>query len=450
MTAVFKSTPKFNPPPVGGDPEAAIHWKTKLDLFLRSNRFVRDMLDGRRPHPWIGHAKLQSLGNRRTPGWVFSPSTTTSTLEWVAKQDEDLATELDELLHFGDIVSWGSLNEAIYTTVYSTLKTNQRYLISGVEHHDGITARQQIYDALTDPDSTEQARLFKYATKIRRQEIVPGPDPIGTYFGRIQSYWHDTSPAPGEPPAVPEADVVGTVLAKLTAYHPQMKRTVHYIRRTARDSGRPELLQLSAVQKAMLHAWRTELTEAERKSLTNKSSSTMAAAVIPAGSPNARSMEFVAPEHKAHAKADRYLNYGRGPFGFFLPGGCKNCPKATNHITRGCYITKRQQKLQQSGGSMPSGEQWCAIHTNSWHFNSECRKRKRQSRSQNALVAAVTKQLQQNKQLFRLLATDTDIQGREGTQSDTQPVQRMRIPQLAALVNALSPAERAELGKQLM
>ena len=99
---------------------------------------------------------------------------------------------------------------------------------------------------------------------------------------------------------------------------------------------------------------------------------------------------------------------------------------------------------------MPSGEQWCAIHTNSWHFNSECRKRKRQSRSQNALVAAVTKQLQQNKQLFRLPATDTDIRGREGTQSDTQPVQRMRIPQLAALVNALSPAERAELGKQLM
>ena len=78
------------------------------------------MLDGRRPHPWIGHAKLQSLGNRRTPGWVFSPSTTTSTLEWVAKQDEDLAAELDELLHFGDIVSWSSLNEAIYTTVYGT------------------------------------------------------------------------------------------------------------------------------------------------------------------------------------------------------------------------------------------------------------------------------------------------------------------------------------------
>ena len=50
MTAVFKSTPKFDPPPVGGNTEAAAHRKTKVDLFLRSNRFVRDMLDGRRPH----------------------------------------------------------------------------------------------------------------------------------------------------------------------------------------------------------------------------------------------------------------------------------------------------------------------------------------------------------------------------------------------------------------
>ena len=210
MTAVFKSTPKFDPPPVGGNTEAATHWKTKVDLFLRSNRFVRDMLDGRRPHPWVSHAKLQALGNRRTPGWTFSSSTTTSTLEWVAKQDEDLAAELDELLHFGDIVSWASLNEAIYTTVYGTLKADQRYLISGVERHDGITARQRIFEALSDPDSTEQARLYKYATKIRRQEIVPGPDPLGTYFGRIQSYWHNTAPAPVEPPAVPEADVVDT------------------------------------------------------------------------------------------------------------------------------------------------------------------------------------------------------------------------------------------------
>ena len=105
------------------------------------------MLDGRRPHPWVSHAKLQALGNRRTPGWTFSSSTTTSTLEWVTKQDEDLAAELDELLHFGDIVSWASLNEAIYTTVYGTLKADQRYLISGVERHDGITARQRIFEA---------------------------------------------------------------------------------------------------------------------------------------------------------------------------------------------------------------------------------------------------------------------------------------------------------------
>ena len=79
FSAVFKTTPKFKPPPLGGDYEEAAHWKTKMDLFLRSNRYVRDIIDGRRQHPWLHHEKLRALGESRATGWTFTASTTTST-----------------------------------------------------------------------------------------------------------------------------------------------------------------------------------------------------------------------------------------------------------------------------------------------------------------------------------------------------------------------------------
>ena len=92
LTTVFKTSPTFGSPPLGGTSEAALHWKTCVDLHLRSSRFVRDIIDGRRSHPWADHPRLQALGSEHTDNYTFKPSTTASTLEWVAVRDPACTT----------------------------------------------------------------------------------------------------------------------------------------------------------------------------------------------------------------------------------------------------------------------------------------------------------------------------------------------------------------------
>lgn len=100
---------------------------------------------------------------------------------------------------------------------------------------------------------------------------------------------------------------------------------------------------------------------------------------------------------------------------------------------------------------MLAGEERYILHANTWHFSSECRKRNRQYQARSALVAAVTKQVQQHlsQQYFQNPTTDVGNGGHGEAQPGATPFKQMRIPQLAAVVNALSSEERAELGRQL-
>ena len=77
----------------------------------------------------------------------------------------------------------------------------------------------------------------------------------------------------------------------------------------------------------------------------------------------------------------------------FPRGSCKNCPDSTTHTTKFCYKDKRLQK------GLPISEQWCTVHTESAHWDSECRRhphnrKKRKHFNKAALVQAeVTKQI---------------------------------------------------------
>lgn len=64
------------------------------------------------------------------------------------------------------------------------------------------------------------------------------------------------------------------------------------------------------------------MTETERKYLTTKNR-TVAGAVLPGKLSNSNSTELITRTNRNHPKADRYLNYGRGPVNFFLPAGAK-------------------------------------------------------------------------------------------------------------------------------
>lgn len=77
----------------------------------------------------------------------------------------------------------------------------------------------------------------------------------------------------------------------------------------------------------------------------------------------------------------------------FPAGSCKNCPDSTSHTIDYCYKVKRKEKR------LPVAEQWCTSHTESAHWDSECRRHphNRKNRKQYAraslLEAEVTKQI---------------------------------------------------------
>ena len=124
ISSLFKTSPQLPVFPLGThDPIKARNWRTVTDMYLRQSHYVSALLSGRRPHPWADHQPLLTLGRKhfKDNSWVFDPTTTAATLLWVAEKDPPIAGELDELLHFGDIVSWASIQDTIFSIIYRAI-----------------------------------------------------------------------------------------------------------------------------------------------------------------------------------------------------------------------------------------------------------------------------------------------------------------------------------------
>ena len=133
----------------------------------------------------------------------------------------------------------------------------------------------------------------------------------------------------------------------------------------------------------------------------------------------------------------------------FIQGLCKNCPLATNHTPKGCYLVLRQKKLDSKyGGKMPEGQQWCSRHKYGWHFQSDCNAAKRSKRRYEELtkkVEAKLAELEQKKaklQDFRAPASEEGDAGKW----ETKP----KIEALALSISKLSDQEKNKLSNLLL
>ena len=416
------------------------------------------MITGRRPHPFVGHAELQALARRATsnPSWTFDTSTTEQTLEWVATQQPELAAELDELYRFGDVVSYASIQDAIYTVVYNAIGKNV-HVLAECEPSDGITARNMVRSALQSAWDTDPASAaFKTTTDMRELQITTGPEPIAEYFGKLRTLWDQTAQG-GARQKHPESDVVGMALFQIINFHPQLRSAMVDLQRRARKTADPEKeLTFAKVRSAAINAWRYEVSKADRQKLQTKS--TIAGAVTTGV--QIQGAELVAPGKRQHPKMQRYLQTGRGPPDFFLPGGCRNCAACTSHITRGCHITKRANRVSQEwGGSMPAGAVWCPTHTKGWHLAKEChkgkQKRKHEKDKADTIAALVRAEvLAACKKHFRTPAPSTATGSTVGTPAagqqavNTSQTEAM-VNSLAAVINSMDPKAREQLGERI-
>ena len=134
LSSIYKTPPLLGKFPLGThDPIQSRNWRIMMDMYLRQSHYAAALVTGRREHPWTDHTGLHDLGRQHFNeiDWVFDPTTTATTLLWVAEKNPTLAGELDELLHFGDIVSWASLQDAIYSVIYRAIGTQTRWETMG-------------------------------------------------------------------------------------------------------------------------------------------------------------------------------------------------------------------------------------------------------------------------------------------------------------------------------
>ena len=122
-----------------------------MNMYLNRNFLVRSALSGNTPHPFSSYERLQEYWRAvGTPTKVFNPAETFATLQDIEEKGHlAFLQEMNELLWFGGIVSYGNIMSEVFTIIYDWIDPTDLQDVEGLcETNDGITFHKVITKSL--------------------------------------------------------------------------------------------------------------------------------------------------------------------------------------------------------------------------------------------------------------------------------------------------------------
>ena len=349
-TKLYSTTPpKLSYPSGSRDKTTNNRFITRMNMYLNRNFLVRSAISGVTPHPFSNYDRLKEYWRAiGTPNRTFDTKETFATLQEI-KDKGHLAflQELNELLWFGGIVSYGNIMAEVYTIIYDWIDPSDLQDVEGLcETNDGITFHKVIVKSLQTirPQHTQEIINGLY-DDLDNVKLIMRPGGMAGFFAQIKKHKLKLKQKGQE---VTDAYLIRRTTMATQSKHPKLAEVIAQLRRFAGTSGNPTtFLQLQDC-----------LTDTFDFEVPDKDKNETPPPAIPANSANT-------PRGGDEPPARKKTRYTRK---VFPKGSCTNHPDATNHTTARCWITVRKKK------GLPAGFQWCLIHKTGIHYDHLCRR----------------------------------------------------------------------------
>jgi hypothetical protein len=354
QTLFKKGAPKIKYPAGSKDTNKIGFYITTIDGFLRSSPVVKQILEGRRPHPFHEYEDLTSFAEAKgITDYEFNEAETVKTICWVKEENEALSTELENLYNFGGVYSYASVSEQIYMTYFNTLNPDTNggdlHLLSSCEKYDGSTARKLIMDSLrTLRVGDVSSAAYKHSEKISAARLPMRSGGADAFFGVIDEHRASLKNMNQD---LPEVEVVGRIFNNLKGKHKDIDHTIKILRRKAGKEQRS--ITYEEVKNAITDTFKYDLNDKDKQEPENTP-------VIVAYAPSKPTGKTPLTPTGTNPKA--VPNKRRR----FPKGSCDRCPESTTHTRSYCYKDKRDQI------GLVAGERWCVVHKKGIHYDSKC------------------------------------------------------------------------------
>ena len=123
----------------------------EMDMYLFRNFQVRSVLVGERLHPFGDYARLKQYWTQLGyPTWEFDSTKTFAMLDVIKSNGHlDFHRELNELLWFGGVLSYGNIMRETYAIIYSWVDESDLPDLDGIaEEDDGPSFRDVVIQSL--------------------------------------------------------------------------------------------------------------------------------------------------------------------------------------------------------------------------------------------------------------------------------------------------------------
>ena len=185
------SPPSITYPAGSRDKKVNHRFVSRMNMYLNRNFLVRSALSGITPHPFSNYERLKeywtATNSSRT---IFKSEETFATLNEI-KANGHLAffQELNELLWFGGILSYGNIMAEIYTIIYDWIKPVDLPEVEGLcEAHDGITFHKVITKSLqlVRPQHKQQI-IDNWYDELDEVQLIMRPGGMAGYFAKMKT-----------------------------------------------------------------------------------------------------------------------------------------------------------------------------------------------------------------------------------------------------------------------
>ena len=328
ITSLFRSAPpKLKYPAGSRNEDINKRFCKRMDHYLFRSFQVRDVLMGKRPHPFSSYKPLQRYWqDRGIEDWTFDTTKTFSTLDAIQQNgDETFHQEISDLLWFGGVVSYGNILRETYAILYGWISEQDLPDLEGLcEEDDGCTFREIIIKSLRTvrPQHTQEliARLYR---KLDKTALVMRPGGMTAYFAKLNQI---RLAMKKQNEIVSESYMLHRTYMAVTGKHQKLQDAVAEMRRTAGVSRTPTTFVQA--KEHLIDTFDFEIPDSCKTAKVETPSISINLATDASGGKRKPSY--------ANGKLKRTRRT-------FPPGSCIHCPQATDHTTPFCALHRKTQ-----------------------------------------------------------------------------------------------------------
>ena len=352
IAALYKYRPPSITYPAGSRVESTNKRFVKcMDMYLFQNFIVRSVMVGKIPHPFLGYRRLNDYWSKLgKQGWTFDKTKTFETLQLIqANGHHAFHQELQDLLWFGGVASYGNIMRETYAIIFNWVKPEDFADLDGLcEEDDGITFRTVIIESLRIVRVRHVQEICdRLYAKLDATTLTMRPGGMAAFFAKLRKI---KCALKEEGEIVSNTYMLRRTKIAVSGKHSKLDEVIAALRRKAGTSGIPTTFK--QMQDCLVDTFEFEVPVSAK---TEKEKVTAGLA----DSDNKRKREG---EEDANKKKSRWKKK------VYPKGSCPRCPNATNHLGKHCWKLRRQIM------GLPNGWQWCTWpkHKNSAHYEHTC------------------------------------------------------------------------------